>query len=205
MLRVAFSMTVLMHWIATYGYGGLTALLMLGIVGLPIPDETLLVFAGFLIWQGKLNPLLTFAAGWAGAASGITISFLLGRWLGRTVVDRYGRYLHLTHQRLNKLERWFERTGDWLLAAGYYLPGVRHFTALTAGVAGLPFGRFSVFAYSGAAIWVATFLTLGYLVGERWETAMVLIHRYTWWVTGGAFVLAVVVWMARGKIQQRWR
>ncbi len=181
-------MDALIHWISLYGYPGLTALLMLGIVGLPIPDETLLVFAGFLISQGKLSPAPTFLAGFAGAVSGISLSYLLGRILGRTVVDRYGRYLHLTHERLSRIECWFERAGDWLLPLGYFIPGVRHFTALTAGIVRLPYPRFSLFAYTGAALWVAAFLTLGFFVGDHWRDAMSYIHRYTWW-----FVVAIAV------------
>ncbi len=191
--------TLIVH----YGYPGLTALLMLGIVGLPIPDETLLVFSGFLVFQGKLSPLPTFFAGLAGAVSGITISYLLGRTLGRTVVDRYGRYLHITTERLDRVERWFERIGDWLLPAGFFIPGVRHFTALTAGIAGLPFPRFGVFAYCGAAVWVAFFLCLGYFVGNQWQAAMHVIHQYTGWVVAALISLGFLCWLMRRRIVQR--
>lgn len=196
-------MESLTNWIVQYGYPGLTALLMLGIVGLPVPDETLLVFSGFLIFQGKLNPLPTFIAGFAGAVSGITISYFLGRTLGRSVVDRYGKYLHITAAHLDRVERWFERIGDWLLAVGYFIPGVRHFTALTAGIAGLPFARFALFAYSGAAIWVAFFLALGYFVGDQWQPAMEVIHEYTGWVIGGVVVIAGLCLLVRWQLQRR--
>ena len=196
-------MEPLTRWITSYGYPGLTALLMLGIVGLPIPDETLLVFSGFLIFQGKLQALPTFLAGLAGAISGITISFLLGRTLGRTVVDRYGYYLRITAEHLEQMERWFERIGDWLLPAGFFIPGVRHFTALTAGIAGLPFTRFSLFAYGGAAVWVALFLCIGYLVGERWQATMQLVHHYTGWAVAGAVALGVLGWLLRSKMSRR--
>ncbi len=198
-------MDALIHWISLYGYPGLTALLMLGIVGLPIPDETLLVFAGFLISQGKLDPAPTFLAGLAGAVSGISLSYLLGRILGRTVVDRYGRYLHLTHHRLGQVERWFERVGDWLLPLGYFIPGVRHFTALTAGIVRLPYPRFSLFAYTGAAVWVATFLTLGFFVGDHWRDAMSYIHRYTWWLVAAMAIVGSTVWLFRTRPQNRRR
>lgn len=196
-------MESLTNWIVQYGYLGLTALLMLGIVGLPIPDETLLVFSGFLIFQGKLRFVPTFVAAYAGAVSGITISYWLGRTLGRSVVERYGRYLHITAERLDRVESWFERIGDWLLAVGYFVPGVRHFTALTAGIAGLPMRRFGLFAYSGAAIWVATFLGLGYVLGNRWEPAMTLIHQYTAWVITALLVLGGLIWLVRARVGRR--
>lgn len=195
-------MESLTNWIVQYGYPGLTALLMLGIVGLPIPDETLLVFSGFLIYQGKLGAVPTFLAALAGAVSGITISYLLGRSLGRSIVDRYGKYLHITEERLDRVERWFERIGDWLLPVGFFVPGLRHFTALTAGIAGLPFKRFSLFSYCGAAIWVSFFLSLGYFLGDRWRPAMHLVHAYTGWVVAAVLVALVAVWFIRWQLRK---
>ena len=172
-------MESLIEWLSQYGYAGLFALLMLGIVGLPIPDETLLVFSGYLISVGRLRPVSTFLAGFAGAVSGISISFLLGRTLGHAAVEKYGRYIHLTAERVYRVERWFERIGNWLLSVGYFIPGVRHFTALVAGMSGVSFRVFAPYAYGGAAVWVAFFLTIGYAVGENWRAALQLIHRYT--------------------------
>ncbi|MBV9296314.1 MAG: VTT domain-containing protein, partial [Acidobacteriaceae bacterium] len=83
---------------------------------------------------------------------------------------------------------------DWLLAAGYFIPGVRHFTALVAGMSDLEYRRFAGFAYAGAAIWVATFLTLGYLVGEEWQAALRLVHRYTLVLVLLALAAGVVYW-----------
>lgn len=186
-------MEPLTDWIVQYGYVGLTALLMLGIVGLPVPDETLLVFSGFLVHEGKLRVLPTFLAALAGAVSGITTSYLLGRVLGRPVVERYGRFIHLTEARLARVEAWFERYGEWVLPAGYFIPGVRHFSALAVGIAGLPYRRFALFAYTGACFWVALFLTLGFLVGDHWQAVMGMVHRYTGVAIAVAAVLIVGV------------
>ncbi|MBV9765437.1 MAG: DedA family protein [Acidobacteriaceae bacterium] len=187
-------MESLLGWISQYGYAGLFGLLLLGIVGLPVPDETLLVFSGYLIWRGRLDPRLTFAAGFAGSACGISISYWIGRTLGRPFVQRYGRRLRITEERLDRVHNWFVRIGDWLLAAGYFIPGVRHFTALVAGMSDLEYRRFAGFAYAGAAIWVATFLTLGYLVGEEWQAALRLVHRYTLVLVLLALAAGVVYW-----------
>jgi membrane protein DedA with SNARE-associated domain len=186
-------MESLLSWLSHYGYAGLFGLLVLGIVGLPIPDETLLVFSGYLISTGRLQPALTFVAGFAGAVCGISLSYTIGRTLGHRAVLRYGRYFHVTEARIERVHRWFLRVGDWLLTIGYFIPGVRHFTALVAGMSELEYGTFARFAYAGAAIWVATFLVIGYFVGEHWRAAMSLVHRYT--VTSVA-VLVVGVWIA---------
>jgi len=192
-------MESLLGWLSHYGYAGLFALLVLGIVGLPVPDETLLVFSGYLISQGRLHPLLTFLAGFGGSICGISLSYTIGRTLGHPFVRRYGRYVHLTETRVELVHRWFQRVGNWLLAIGYFIPGVRHFTALIAGMSELEYAAFARFAYAGAAIWVAAFLLLGYFVGEHWREAISLVHRYTLAFAAVLVAVALLVWWIRRR------
>ena len=191
-------MESLAAWMSHYGYFGLFGLLLLGIVGLPVPDETLLVVSGYLISRGRLHATATFAAAFAGSACGISVSYLLGRTAGHEAVNRYGRLVHLTQERLGRVHRWFQHTGEWLLAFGYFVPGVRHFTALVAGISGLEYPIFAVFAYSGAAVWVSLFLCLGYFVGEKWQTAIALVHRYSLMLLIVA-IAAALAWCIRKK------
>jgi len=192
-------MESLLSWLSHYGYAGLFGLLVLGVVGLPIPDETLLVFSGYLISTGRLHPAPAFLAGFAGAVCGISLSYMIGRTLGHRVVLRYGRFFHLTEARLDRVHRWFQRVGDWLLTIGYFVPGVRHFTALVAGMSELEYGTFARFAYAGAAIWVATFLLVGYFVGEHWRAAIELVHRYTLAFAAVLALAAVMAWWMRSR------
>jgi membrane protein DedA with SNARE-associated domain len=190
-------MDLLLAWLTRYGYAGLFGLLLLGILGLPIPDETLLVFCGYLIYKGRLHFGWAFLSGFTGSLAGISLSYYLGRKFGRTVIQRFGRYIRVTPRDVDQVGNWFKRIGLWLLAIGYFIPGVRHFTALVAGMSYLEFGRFVCFAYPGAAVWVATFLTLGYVFGERWEHTSEVIHRYTIAATLFALALAGIVWTIR--------
>lgn len=190
-------MESVLSWLSHYGYAGLFGLLVLGIVGLPIPDETLLVFSGYLISTGRLHPLLAFLSGFAGSACGISLSYTIGRTLGHPFVMRYGRFFHITEARMDRMHRWFHRVGDWLLTIGYFIPGVRHFTALVAGMSELEYSTFARFAYAGAAIWVATFLFVGYLVGEHWKAAMELVHRYTLLFAAALAMAALAAWWIR--------
>ena len=170
---------------------------MLGIVGLPIPDETLLTFCGYLIYSGRLQFVLTFAAGFLGSAVGITVSYFLGARFGHTVFDRFGRYIFLTPARLLKTEQLFQHYGPPLLTVGYFIPGVRHFTALAAGMSKMPFSKFALFAYTGAALWVATFLTLGHIVGNGWQHTSEVAHRYVLAAVGAAILLLLAFWLVR--------
>ena len=121
-------------WITQYGYFAIFFLLVFGIIGLPIPDETLLTFSGYLIYRGNLSLPLAFLTAFAGSATGITISFQLGRSFGHSLLMRYGKYLHITPDRLARAHAWFERVGHWALTIGYFIPGVRHLTAYAAGI-----------------------------------------------------------------------
>src|SRR5216683_1728303 len=154
-------MDAVFQWITTYGYGAIFLLLMLGVVGLPIPDETLLVFCGYLISRGRMNPLAAWLSALAGSWCGISLSYMIGRTLGLGFVHRFGKYVHITEARLQKVHEWFDRIGHWALFVGYYIAGVRHFTAIIAGTSCLEYRHFATYAYSGAFVWVCPVLGLG--------------------------------------------
>jgi membrane protein DedA with SNARE-associated domain len=192
----------LLAWLSAHGYSGLFFLLMLGILGLPIPDETLLVFCGYLIYKGRLLAAPAFVFGFAGSVCGITLSYFLGRKFSRQVIYRYGKYLWITAKHVEDVTRWFHRFGACLLSVGYFIPGVRHFTALVAGMSRLSIRRFAVFAYPGAAVWVATFLTLGYCFGDGWEHTSDVVHRVSL-IAAGVLALGVLVAVFARRLRAR--
>ncbi len=165
-------------WLLEFGAPALFALLALGVVGLPLPDETLLALAGVLIGQGRLHPVTTAAAAVGGAMTGITVSYGLGRFAGLPLLLRYGSRLHVNGAVVTRVRAWFERAGKWLLIGGYFVPGVRHLTAIVAGASKLSVGTFMTFAYAGAALWASCFLTLGYVVGDRWRGLVADLHHH---------------------------
>jgi membrane protein DedA with SNARE-associated domain len=187
-------------WITQYGYIAIFLLLVFGIVGLPVPDETLLTFTGYLIYSHHLSLPQAYFTALAGSVCGITISFWLGRTFGLALIHRYGKYLHIREEHILKAHAWFEGVGHWGLTFGYFVPGVRHVTAYAAGMSELEPPRFALFAYSGACIWVGTFITLGYFLGERWHAVEKNIHTVMVDVAIGVAVLGVgyLVW-------RKWR
>lgn len=196
-------MSGVFDWLLQHGPGALFVLLLLGIVGLPIPDETLLVYCGYLISTGRLSAVETFLAGVGGTWCGISLSYIIGRTLGIEVVHRFGRYVHITEPRLAKVHAWFDRIGHWTLFCGYFIAGVRHFTAIIAGTSRLGFWSFAAYAWSGGVVWVAGFLTLGYFIGERWREVAELIHKYVLETSLVliAAVIVVCILRARRKLQ----
>jgi membrane protein DedA with SNARE-associated domain len=168
-----------LQWVAHYGYFAIFGLLVFGIIGLPVPDEFLLAGCGFLVSQGHLRPVPTFVSALAGSMSGITGSYIIGRTVGwKFLHSRLGRMLRIKDEHIRRVHDWFDRVGHWALLIGYFIPGVRHFTAIVAGTSKLEPGSFAAFAYSGALAWVSTFLFIGYHFGQRWPEILALVEHH---------------------------
>ena len=186
---------IALHWIGQYGYAGIFSLLIFGIVGLPVPDEWLLTFSGFLVFKRTLLFVPTFAAAFCGSACGITVSYTLGRIFDTYVLVKYGSYIHMTPDRLARVHSWFERRGRWTLLVGYFVPGVRHLTVYIAGASELSFSNFALFAYTGAFCWAAVFITLGYFLGEEWNRVVEVLDKAKFLIIGLA-AAAGIAWFA---------
>jgi membrane protein DedA with SNARE-associated domain len=191
------------HWISAYGYPAIFILLLLGIVGLPIPDETLLVFCGYLIFKGTLHPAATYFSALAGSWCGISLSYTIGRTLGAGAVSRYGKRLHLTEDRLGQVHQWFNRIGHWALAVGYFIAGLRHLTAIVAGMSRLEFSSFAAYAWSGGAVWALCFILLGYFLGEQWKAIGEMVHRDMGYASVALVVCVALILGARELIRRR--
>jgi len=188
-------------WISRHGPLGLASLLALGVVGIPLPDEILLTFAGSLIAQGQLPLPGTLLAAVSGAAVGITLSYAAGRFAGARQLGAGARRGLIPPRKVDATRGWFERTGRWGLVVGYFVPGVRHLTALVAGSVGLPFPQFATFAWLGAALWCCTFVTLGMALGREWHVVADVLHNHL--ILLSATVAAAVV--LSFTLQWGWR
>ncbi|MCJ8010397.1 DedA family protein [Paenibacillus sp. KQZ6P-2] len=170
-------MTEIMVYLTQYGYIALFVLLALGILGIPIPDETLIATFGGMIAQGYFH----FAGGllvtFLGSMTGMLISYALGRKVGKPLLDRYGKWIRMTPSRLQSTEAWFRRYGSWSIILGYFVPGLRHLSSYMAGISKVPFSRFLLYAAVGALLFCTTFLLIGHAVGYHWNEIAVLIKR----------------------------
>lgn len=183
-----------LEWIVRHQYGAIFVLLMLGIVGLPVPDETLLVFAGYLSFKGTLRLEPTIITAFLGSACGISISYAVGRFVGMPALHKIGPLLHLRPESLDQAQRWMERWGTYSLLLAYFVPGYRHLAAFLVGTSRVPPTLFARFAYTGALIWASSFVGLGYVAGEQWEQFIPLLHQSVRTAAGlGLVLLACVV------------
>jgi membrane protein DedA with SNARE-associated domain len=187
---------VVLQWVATYGYLAIFTLLAFGIAGLPVPDEFLLTGCGFLVYKGDLRLLPTVSSAIAGSMLGITFGYTIGRTIGwKFLHSRAGRWLHVTDKDIQRVHDWFNRIGHWALMIGYFIPGVRHFTAIVAGTSKLETRSFALFAYSGAILWVCTFVFIGYHFGENWPQIFEQVEKHLTLasVVAGAVALAYLL------------
>jgi membrane protein DedA with SNARE-associated domain len=192
-------------WIASYGYPAIFFLLMIGVVGLPVPDETLLTLTGYLVFNGTLRLAPSCAAALLGTMSGITISYIIGRIGGRRFLHRFGTRLHIRPESVDRVRGWFKRRGHWSLTMGYFVPGVRHVIAIVAGSSGLEYGTFALFAYAGSVFWTGIFITAGYYLGEQWQAFPQAMTDVALWILAAAIFGALAFWGVREYRRRRRR
>lgn len=189
----------LLSFIAHFGYIGIFGLLVLGIIGLPVPDEVLMTFAGYLISQGKLHYLTTVIVSVVGSFTGMSISYLIGHKFGYPLLEKYGSKIHMTKENLGHAQQWFKRFGKFAVMIGYFIPVIRHLTAYFAGISKWSYRTFFVYAAPGAMLWAVTFITLGTYLGEHWLEVTETIHRYLLIAVVLIVGMALIIWYIKRK------
>ncbi|MFJ8263802.1 DedA family protein [Rummeliibacillus sp. NPDC094406] len=166
------------YLIEHYGYFGIIIVLIGGIIGLPIPDEVLLTYVGYNVFQGKLSYIISLTSAFIGAAGGISLSYFVGYKFGLPLLKKFGPKFHITEDKIDKTGALFNKIGPVLLLIGYFIPGVRHLTAYIAAIDKYPFKKFVGYAYTGALLWSITFITLGKILGEEWHKIGFYLSKY---------------------------
>ena len=181
-------------FVATSGYAAIFVLSVLQSCCVPTSSELTLGFAGVLAFEGKLSLPGAIAAGVAGEVVGAFIAWFIGRAGGRAFVDRYGRYILLSHRDLDRAEAWYHRHDRWGVFCSRLLPVVRNFVALPAGVAEVPLLRFGLLTAGGSFIWDSAMALIGYEVGHSWRSVM---HGFSdaGYLLGAVAVVAIAVFL----------
>lgn len=189
-----------------YGYAVLFFGLLLEFIALPFPGETTMAYAGYLSYIGLLNYAWLMVIAMLGTTIGMTITYFVGLKAGLPFIERYGKWLFLTENKIKKTQQWFGKYGHSLIFIGYFIPGVRHFTGYFAGITALPFRKFALYAYSGALFWVVLFVSIGKWFGPQWQIVFHLAEEYALRIAIGVAALALIFLMVtyRKKIRQAW-
>ena len=149
------------HW----GYLAIFGVVLLGNMGVPIPEETVLVVAGYMVWQGDLRLPIVLAVGILSAVAGDNLGYWFGREYGQGAIERYGHWILVTPDRLESAQRFVTRYGSLGVFAARFMPGLRFLAGPLAGTTGLQPLSFIVANVLGAALYVPLAVGLGYAVG----------------------------------------
>jgi len=178
-----------------YGYLAVVALVLIEDFGVPVPGETVLILAAVYAGAGRLNIVLVALLGFLGALLGDNIGFAIGHFGGRPLAERYGRYIFLTRERLEKATSFFQRHGGKIIIVARFIEGLRQANGIIAGISGLRWTRFLVFNAIGAALWVAVWTSVGYFSGSHIDTIYADATRYDKYLVV-ALVLVLAAYIA---------
>ena len=172
-----------------YGYLAVGGVLFLEDFGVPLPGETMLIAASLYAGTGALNIWLVALVALIAAVAGDNVGFIIGHFGGRALIDRFGKYVFLTPDRLDKIEDFFRRRGAAVVVIARFVEGLRQANGLIAGTVGMRWRTFFAANILGATLWVAVWASLGYFAGSHVET----ISTYFTYVAIGLAVVVVLV------------
>ena len=193
---------VLSDFFARYGYWAIFFGVMLENAGLPIPGETVLLFAGFLAYHGKIGLLPSILTAIAGATLGDSLGFCLGRFGGTAFVNRFLRRIPWVRKRYDNAQRLFLKYGPWAVFTARFITGLRVFSGILAGVLRMPYRRFLLFNFTGAVVWALTIGCVGFFFGSNWNRLVRLLtrlNRYTLIAVGIGGAVLLLVYLLRRK------
>lgn len=193
---------LLSEFFARYGYWVVFFGVMLENVGVPVPGETVLLFAGFLSFQGKLHILPAIFTAIAGASVGATLGYGLGWYGGVPVINRLlGRFPRLRKQ-YDESQKLFEKHGKWAVFVARFVTGLRVFAGVLAGILRMPFQTFMLVSFAGAVCWAFVIGYVGYAFGGSWDKLVDFVgrmNRIVLIVIVAASVVGVAVHLVRRK------
>jgi len=185
-----------------YGYLAVAGFVMLEDFGVPVPGETILILGAVYAGTGRLNVFAVALVGFVAAVFGDNIGFAIGHFGGRPLIERYGRYVLITRERLDRATNFFERQGAKVVVAARFVEGLRQANGIIAGISGMHWLRFLIFNAIGAALWVAVWTSAGYLSGSHIDTIYSTATRYDAYLAigvGALIILYVSRWLKRSR------
>ncbi len=185
-----------------YGYLAVAGFVFLEDFGVPVPGETTLVAAAVYAGAGRLNIALVVIVGIAAAVLGDNVGYAIGRFGGRALALRWGRYLFLTEERLDKAQAFFGRNGGKVVAIARFIEGMRQANGIIAGISEMPWLKFLFFNLLGASLWVGVWSSVGYLAGNHLNAIYHQVVRYEAYFVG-LLVIVVVALVVRKRMARR--
>lgn len=176
----------IINTISAWGLGGVVALMAIESANIPLPSEVIMPFSGYVASAGRFSVFEAAVAGGLGCLIGSLFSYWLGAVGGRPLVEKYGKYILISHHDLDTADRWFQKYGAEAAFFGRLLPVVRTFISFPAGIARTNLVKFSIYTFVGSVIWSYVLALIGFKLGENWE----LIRGY---FRGADIIIAILI------------
>jgi membrane protein DedA with SNARE-associated domain len=202
---VEFASNFVIDIIGVLGYWGVFIGMTLESACIPLPSEVIMPFGGFVVWQGTTNMTLggITIIGALGNLFGALIAYFIGPKGGRPLLERYGKYVLITQSKLQSTDNWFERYGYEAVFISRFLPGIRTFISLPAGITGMDLKKFVIYTFAGSLPWCFVLGYIGVQLGPRWGIIRSYFHILDILVVVGLVTfIGYLIYKYRGKIAQ---
>jgi membrane protein DedA with SNARE-associated domain len=187
--------------ISSLGYGGIGILMALESACIPIPSEIIMPFSGYLVFSGAFALWPVIFWGTVGNLIGSLIAYFIGFYGGRPLIEKYGKYILVSRHDLEQAQRWFEKYGSLSIFFSRMLPVVRTFISLPAGIARMPFWRFSLYTLAGSFPWVFVLTYVGISTGENWSEIEIYFRKFDWLII--ILIIGLIGWWIYQKIKAK--
>lgn len=189
----------LLHWVQQLGYFGI----MLGLMIEVIPSEIVLAYGGYLVSTGAVNYFGAVFFGTVGGVIAQLFIYWIGRYGGRPVLEKYGKYILIKKSHIDHAEAWFDKYGSGVIFTARFIPVVRHAISIPAGISRMSHMRFILLTTLAIIPWSALFVYLGMVLGSRWEHIDDIASKYTAPLIIAAVVLLAAYFLVKWKMKNK--
>ena len=196
-----FISSFIINIISTSGYFGITFLMALESACLPVPSEVIMPFAGFLVFEGRFALWQVVLWGTVGNLIGSLAAYLVGFYGGRPLIEKYGKYVLISHHDLKVAQNWFLKYGSVSIFFSRLLPVVRTFISLPAGIARMPILKFSFYTFLGSLPWSFVLAYAGVASGENWTVLESYFKKFDWLIL--TLIVLGIGWIIWKKIKHK--
>jgi membrane protein DedA with SNARE-associated domain len=191
----------IIHTISTLDYSGVALLMAIESACIPLPSEIIAPFAGFLVSTGRFNLFWVSIAGGVGSMLGSWATYEIGKYGGRPLVEKYGKYILISDHDIDISDRFFSKYGELSTFLGRLLPVVRTFISLPAGIARVRLVPFLFYSFVGSVIWTYALAYVGMKLGENWESLHIKLQKFDFLIA--AIILSAIIWWVWRHLKNR--